>query len=471
VTPRDAETGSQEGSRPVLAVTMTSALAFRNFFQTRVLEHLARDFTVEVLASPAVAETIGRLAAGRPCTVTVCDVGQEPRRWAILRQLKKKLYMEGRASATEAIWEKYQRRPFYQRAGGRALKGIVHAVNAMRLYSLVDRLDLAVNTDTRFTRLLRDKHVSIFLATHATTYEEEVLLRSAAAAGIPRVYMVLSWDHLSSKVVLHENLDAILVWNDHTRDELLATYPAYRADQIHIVGIPQYDQFLEPPSMTYEAWCRQYGLDPSRRTILFSTMPQVRHNQQHVILRDLLEAIVEGKEVPPDFQVLIKCHPFDNFEGYEELVRSGRYPVGLRPTDLPRGAPIEQWTPGERELEDSRDCLVFSDININIFSTVTIEASWFDKPVIHIAYDPLPIAPGRIPCHEYYGLEHFRPIVEKDASMLVGSASELFAAIRQYAAHPEFKAAGRRAVVESYIGDGIGQAAVRVSRALRSLVR
>jgi hypothetical protein len=313
--------------------------------------------------------------------------------------------------------------------------------------------------------LLREKRVNVFFATHATSFWEESLLRSAISAGIPRVYMVLSWDHLSSKVLLHSNFGRILVWNRHTRDELLATYPAYGPDQIKVVGIPQYDAFLRPPCQTYESWCAQYGLDPARRTILFSTMPQVRHDQQHVIIEDLLQAIHEGRDVPGDYQVLIKCHPFDNFEGYSSLL--GSYPVALRRTQLAPGQAFEEWVPSAKEIEESRDCLYFCAMDINIFSTVTIEAAWFDKPVIHIAYDPLPIPRGRIPCHEYYNWEHFRHIVDKDASILVRSPEELFTAIRNYTADPGLKAEGRRRVVEAYIADGLGSGASAVAAAVR----
>jgi hypothetical protein len=313
-------------------------------------------------------------------------------------------------------------------------------------------------------RLLVEKNVSVFFATHATSFWEECLVRNAISVGLPRLYMVLSWDHLSSKVLLHRNFGCILVWNRHTREELLATYPTYRPNQIKVVGIPQYDAFQKKPSHTYESWCALYGLDPARRTILFSTMPQVRHDQQHIIIEDLLKAITVGKDVPSDYQVLIKCHPFDSFEGYGTLI--GRYPVAWRRTQLAPGQSIDEWMPSHAEVEESRDCLYFCSININIFSTVTIEASWFDKPVIHIAYDPLPIPPGRIPCHEYYNWEHFRHIVEKDATVLVHNSQELLAAIRRYGIDPFFKAAGRERVVEAYIGDRLGNGAEDVVAAV-----
>jgi hypothetical protein len=452
-------------TKPVLALTISSSLALRNFFQTGVLAELQRDFTVEVLASPPLARTIARLGYDAHVRVTTVETGPEPGRWRLLRQLKKKVYLEGRASTTEAIWEKYQVRPLYQRVGAWLVKRIVRLINPSRLYAWLESLDLAVNREERFVPLLREKHVSVFFATHATTFWEESLLRSAISAGIPRVYMVLSWDHLSSKVLLHSNFGRILVWNRHTREELLATYPSYRPDEIKVVGIPQYDAFLRPPCHTYESWCAQYGLDPARRTILFSTMPQVRHEQQHIIIEDLLRAIREGRAVPGDYQVLIKCHPFDNFEGYSALL--GAYPVALRRTHLAPGQPIEEWVPSATEIEESRDCLYFSTMDINIFSTVTIEAAWFDKPVIHIAYDPLPIPAGRIPCHEYYNWEHFRHIVEKDASIMVRSADELFAAIRRYTVEPSFKSAGRRRVVEAYIADGLGGGATAAAAAVR----
>jgi hypothetical protein len=401
--------------------------------------------------------------------VTSVDPGPEPWSWRLLRQLKKKVYMEGRASATEAIWEKYQVRPLYQRVGGWLVKRVIRLIEANRLYAWLERLDMAVNRDRRFVPLLREKNVQLFFATHATVFWEESLVRSAMAADVACIYMVLSWDHLSSKVLLHRTFARILVWNRHTRDELLATYPTYGPAQIQVVGIPQYDAFRDPPRHTYESWCAQYGLDPRRRTILFSTMPQIRHDQQHIIIEDLLKAIVKGQEVPADYQVLIKCHPFDNFDGYSALL--GRYPVALRRTQLAPGQEFDEWLPSPSEVEESRDCLYFCAININIFSTVTIEASLFDKPVIHIAYDPLPIAPGRIPCREYYNWEHFRHIVEKDASILVHGAEELFAAVRHYSANPSLKGAGRKRVVETYIGDTLGGGATGVAAAVGDYYR
>jgi len=272
--------------------------------------------------------------------------------------------------------------------------------------------------------------------------------------------MVLSWDHLSSKVILNKKYDRILVWNRLTKSEILRTYPSYIDDQVRIVGIPQYDIYKEKPELSYHQWCENYGLDSNKKTILFSTMPQVRHNQQHIIIERLLKAIVEG-ELPHDLQVLVKCHPFDNSDLYDGF--PGKYPVAICKSTLKSGLPQEKWIPSEKETRVSRDCLYFCAMDINIFSTVTLEAAYFDKPVIHIAFDPMPVS-GRIPCREYYNFEHFKNITRANAAKMVFTQEELYRAISNYLAHPEFQKKERQELLAQYLTIDPGSATDNVVR-------
>mgnify|MGYP003579456577 CR=1 FL=1 len=47
------------------------------------------------------------------------------------------------------------------------------------------------------------------------------LLRSARARGVPTAVFVWSWDHLSSKAVIRDHPDALLVWNEAQRREAI----------------------------------------------------------------------------------------------------------------------------------------------------------------------------------------------------------------------------------------------------------
>lgn len=442
--------------------------AIRNYFQTGIVEGLTEYFDIVAIATPKASRSLRELGYDRGIKIIDVDAGKEPLGWKLCRQLKKKIYMEGRHSATEAIWEKYFPRPFYQKAGGEVIKSVIRFGNANRLYNAVDRLDSRINRDNRYAHLFREYQPALYFATHATAYFEECLLRNARRANVPSVFMILSWDHLSSKILLDQGHHSVLVWNDHTKQEVLHTYPHYHPEQIRIMGIPQYDLYAQAPSLSYEEWCRKYGLDPARRTILFSTMPQSRHEQQHIILEELLKTIVEGKRLPANLQVLIKCHPFDDFQGYDALLC--KYPAGIHRNSLDPTQSQEDWIPAPTEMEASRDALYYCTLNMNIFSTVTIEAAYFDKPVVHIAFDPLPIR-NRIPCHEYYNWDHFKPIVDTGATILVHSFDEMYEAIHTCLSTPALLASQRKRLINKYIGRPVGTASTAVVNELVEIFR
>jgi CDP-glycerol glycerophosphotransferase (TagB/SpsB family) len=316
-------------------------------------------------------------------------------------------------------------------------------------------------------QILREHQPALLFATHASSYFEESLLHAAMRLEVPTIFMVLSWDHLSSKVVLGSTYASLLVWNEVTKAEILRTTLAYSSDQIKVVGVPQFDCYAERPRLSYAEWCSKYGLDARRRTILFSTMPQVRHNQQHIVIERLAAAI--GRDLPSDLQVLIKCHPFDNTDKYDALL-DGRYPLGICRSTLPADAEQEEWFPSAEEMYISRDALYFCSLNINIFSTVTLEAAFLDKPIVHVAYDPQPVA-NRIPCREYYNFDHFRNIVASGASVLVESNEDLIAAVRASLENPGGRTEQRRTLVEQYFHDVRASAAAAVVATIEGIAR
>jgi len=110
-----------------------------------------------------------------------------------------------------------------------ALAGIERLVPApAELLRAIDELDLDL----------------VFLVTRCTlSGHEGAVIKAARALGVPTLMLVWSWDNLSSKAVLHEHPDRLLVWNEtqaREADELQRVPP----EQVEIVGAPNFDRFF-----------------------------------------------------------------------------------------------------------------------------------------------------------------------------------------------------------------------------------
>jgi hypothetical protein len=116
-------------------------------------------------------------------------------------------------------------------------------------------------------------------------------------------------------------------------------------------------------------------------------------------------------------------------------------------------------------MENTRhlaDTLHHSDVVLNVASTLAIEASIFDTPVINIGFDGQPGSNSRL-MEWHYGSTHFQKVVRSGAVRIAQSADEMIALINQYLIDPSLDAAGRRRIVEDQCAFTDGRSAGRVA--------
>lgn len=448
--------------------SLSTGWALRNFVSTGVVAELCRHFHVHLIYPSKFDGFISEHCKSLEVARTSYEVGKEPISWRLLRQARKKIYLDARNSATEKIWHVYGRRPIYKIVGAWLIRFVVHFLGVSRVSRWLERADNVLNrrsgADAIFAGAATD---GVFIATHASTYHDESLHRAAIDSGLRTALLILSWDHLSSKIVLGSNFNKLFVWNNVSKTEILKTVPGYDDASISVVGAPQFDVYAEKPKIGYQEWCLSVGLDPSYGFILFSTMPQVRHDGQSRILEMLGKAIKNNPKKFSNLQILVKPHPFDDQSIYQPLEDASLIKILPSKSDG-KGLP-EDWLPGHDAAIVSRDALSFCQLNVNIFSTMTLEAAYFDKPIIHIAFD-LPGQSNPIPCRKYYDFEHFRPIVESGCSRLVEDFNSLLDAIVEAVADPAQRSPQRRQVVERYFGVAPGQSGSTLIREIFRMV-
>jgi hypothetical protein len=137
------------------------------------------------------------------------------------------------------------------------------------------------------------------------------VLRSAIRQGVRTAFCVGSWDHLSSKALLREMPDRVLVWNETQREEAVRLH-GVPPDRVVVTGAQCYDQwFGRAPARSREAFCRRAGLPADRPFLLYvgSALFHGSPVEARFVERWVRELRSSGEAALRDTPVLLRPHP------------------------------------------------------------------------------------------------------------------------------------------------------------------
>jgi hypothetical protein len=136
-------------------------------------------------------------------------------------------------------------------------------------------------------------------------------LHSAKALGYPTALCVWSWDHLSSKAIVRDVPDRILVWNETQRQEAMALH-GVPPERLVVTGAQCFDQWFDRrPSMDRAAFCRMVGLRDDRPFLLYvcSSLFRGTVNEAQFVQRWIRAVRGSGIEPLASTPVLVRPHP------------------------------------------------------------------------------------------------------------------------------------------------------------------
>jgi hypothetical protein len=135
-------------------------------------------------------------------------------------------------------------------------------------------------------------------------------VRCAKARGISSVLAVGSWDHLTTKGLMHELPDRIIVWNELQRREAVDLHGA-RVDQVTVTGAQAYDHwFATRPSTTREQFCARVGLPPERPLLLYLCSSPFIAPYEVDVVRRWIRAVRDSRSTQLGTAgILIRPHP------------------------------------------------------------------------------------------------------------------------------------------------------------------
>ncbi len=317
----------------------------------------------------------------------------------------------------------------------------------------------------RFERVkINENHLDCMLllgvGTHGTQ-AEALFARWARSHGIPTVQVVANYDGLSSKGFRGTTVDELLVWGPAMRDDAVRLQ-GIPESRVKMIGALRYDHLRDRQYPPRDTFLRQRGLDPSRKTILFAGSRNVHH------YFEMLSAFEELSKYNDQFQLVIRVYP------KKSLLRSAAMTYFICHARTLPGVYVSIADPSYEEgLEDKEvlaieeeelwSLLKHSDLVVNLYSTIALEACLFDKPVINMWYfvnvGMAVRQPVYIPYPEIY---HIRKFMGYGAAEQATSREELIELIQKVAKQPEHRSEQRQLAVKKELGQLDGKVCDRL---------
>jgi len=268
---------------------------------------------------------------------------------------------------------------------------------------------------------------AVLLVTRCTLggFEPDVV-KAARQVGLPSVMLVWSWDNLSSKAVLNEHPDQLLVWNDVQATEAVDLH-GISPDRIKVIGAANFDRFFDEIRSAEQP--ARASVTESATLLYLGSSPNVAPNEPQVFAKWLAGLRASGDPVLRSARVRVRPHPGDR---------------SWRSWSAPDERVQLMIAPTKTDLRELSQLLAEADAVVALNTSAEIEAAIADRPVV--TFRAGPEAAGQ------EGSLHFKYLLEQeggfalDAPTLEDHVQKLSAVVRG-----EYDPAPLRDFVERFV--------------------
>jgi hypothetical protein len=238
---------------------------------------------------------------------------------------------------------------------------------------------------------------------------------------------------------------------------------------VHITGAPQFDFYFKDEYLfANEEWKKIVGInaDEKRKIVLYAGGPSILFPNEPQYLKHLDAAISEGK-VKNSPVILFRCHPVDNIERWKEGI--GVSSNVVFDTSWTGGQVMYNANITNRDIRKLCSTLAYTDVHVNLCSTMTVDGSAFGKPQIGPAYDEVN-SRTEFSLQQMYNQEHFLPVIETEGLMLATSKEQFIGYVNKSLEEPSLFSKNGQRILRQIITYPDGESTCRVTAAIENFL-
>lgn len=456
-----------------LGIVITDGVGFRNFILSDFLDEAEKTFDEVVILSCLPAKVYsGFLSKSK---VIALDVFEEKFKTWFFRKAKEvahlKLHQKNNFgiqdslkinASTSKTNRGYATRFIFK------LTSFIHSEKWIQRFNLLQQFSFrSASITIGYKEILEKENFDMLLFTHQRPPFIAPLVYQAEKLKIKTTSFIFSWDNLASKGRMAANFNYYLVWSDLMKTELQQFYSSVKEEDIEVVGTPQFEPYvLNRYKVSEEDFVLKFQLNPNFRTICFSCGDISTSKNDELYIDTIANAIKEEKITNVNF--IIRTSPAEDpirFSEYKEKFPfiKWNYPKW----DLSRENHQESWSqriPSVEDIRDLRSLLEYSDLNINMLSTMSLDFILFDKPVINTVFGNS--KNGLYNDQRFLNYAHIENVINSKATKIVKNEDELINGVNSYLEDLKLDSENRKELLQLQVSKPLQNTGRRIAETL-----
>lgn len=421
-----------EGNKSKILLLFPDGVGVRNYLYSEALKEIKDDLVLFHNFDP---ETITAIKQNTSISDSITiPVYNESLKEKFLRELicLSRLYHNAAKVNNKAVlaywnWNQktFSKKIFYKLIEGLApfFKDYSKILMLERKYQKVIRQNIFYD---EVKEILKKVKPSVVFCSHQRSLKAPTIFAAAIDLGIKTTTVIYSWDNLP-KARMALRADSYLVWSAYMKKEMELYYPEILPKSVLITSSPQFEFYGDKNNIIdKEVFHQKHDLDPNKKIICFSGDDTLTSPDDPSYLKDIAEEIIKAR-LQDEYQILLRRCPVD-FSGRFEKVVNEHKDLIKEATPVWHFNSSKEWSAVYPSIEDVKllvSTAFYSDIVVNVGSTMAFDFAMFNKPCVFINYDQENKKVKDWSVKTIYQFQHFKSMPNQDAVIWLNNKEEI----------------------------------------------
>ena len=363
------------------------------------------------------------------------------------------------------------------------LKFSIFVLNKVKLLRLALSKIIEERYPKYYDNLFKEYKIDLVVCTSLGTFaNDDFLMRAAKNKNIKTLSTMLSWDNSTTRGYPGCKPNYVFAWTNTMKNEITKLSDVDN-DKIYITGSAQFDHYFLDLKISKKDFYNKFKLNEKMNTLFFATRGPNTYASNVEIIREICNSI-RNQEIL-NSQLIVRVHPLhynnDKFKKYKKLFKAYR-DLEYEFNDILRiNYPIFKdgdfnFFLKKENSEDLHALIKYSDVIINVYSTVNIEGAIFDKPLINISYQKnsnfyIENMKSRYDINIDFKQDHNQRILSTEGIINCWNDEELNQAINDAIKFPKKLSEKRKKIIDNEVGPNQGNAAKEISNLIEKFVK